>query len=401
MSGSGTVFRWRGRDSSGRKCQGTLRVESERAARVALHRKGIVMHSLRRQSPLSRQRQHLLEGESSDFLRQLAVAVEGGVPLLSALDMLQDTMRRAPSRALLQDLRRQVAAGTSLARALGDYPRVFDESTRMLIDAGEQAGAPGPMLLRAAQYREQSLRLRRRLRQAMLYPAVVIFIAAAVTAVLLLKVVPEFAALFADFGTELPAATRFVISLSAALAAAWLPGAALLAAAGAAAVLLWRHPALHCWRDRQLLRLPLAGPLLRKGAAARFCRVAGAALEAGVPAAEALRAAGRASANRALAAAANAASSRLAGGHSLHAALRAEAAILPPMVGSMAAVGEQSGQLPQMLNFIAGHCEEDAQVLAEQLVALLEPLVIALLGVLVGGLIVAMYLPVFQLGGIG
>ncbi len=399
--GGDTLFRWRGRDARGQKQGGVLRAESERAARVALHRRGIRTETLGRQASHSGRRHPSPPGrEVADFLRQLAVAMESRLPLLTALDMLQDTVGHPSLQSMLREIRREVTSGAGLARALGAYPNVFDESTRMLIAGGEQAGNPGPMLRRAVEYREESLRLRRRIRQAMLYPAIITAVAIVVSAVLLLKVVPKFALLFADFGTELPAATRFVIHLSEGLAAAWLPATALLAGAGAALTLAWRHPLLRGWRDRQLLRLPLLGSLLQKSAAARFCRMAGAALEAGMPAGEALRTAGNASANRALEIAAVTVSERLASGQSLHAALRQEMAILPPIVASMAAVGEQSGQLPEMLGFIAGRCEEDVQVLSGQLVALMEPLSIAVLGILAGGLIVAMYLPVFQLGGI-
>jgi len=400
VSGGGQ-FRWRGRDTSGQIHTGVLAAASERAARVALHRRGITVQTLRRQAHhFVRRRRPPPGAQAVNCLRQLAVAVDSGLPLLTALDMLQDAATHLSLRNMLKEIRQEVAAGSSLARALGAYPNVFDESTCQLIAGGEQSGNPGPMLRRAVEYWEESLRLRRRIRQAMLYPAVITIVAAVVTAVMLLKVVPKFALLFADFGTELPAATRLVIRLSEGLAAAWLPGAVLIAAAAAVFALAWQYPLLRGWRDRQLLRLPLAGPLLQKSAVARFCRVAGAALEAGMPAAEALQTAGSASANRALETAVAAVSERLIDGQSLYAALREETAILPPIVASMAAVGEQSGQLPQMLNLAAGRCEEDVQVLTGQLIALLEPLAIAILGVLAGGLIVSMYLPVFQLGGI-
>ena len=394
-------YHWRGhlRGATRQRRRGTITATSTDEARIRLYRQGIVATQVSSPPRLPWTRfARLSQNDMTALIKQLAATTGGGVPLLEGLEVLLEAADQPALERLLREVIEAVSSGGGLAAALARPPGHLDAPSQALIAAGERSGALAAMLRYAAIQREGARRLRHQLQRALSYPLALLGVALTVAALLLLEVVPRFVAIYDDFDAALPPATQAVIAASAWLGThLWQ----LLLGAPTAAILsclLCRHcpPLRHRWQRWQLA-LPLWGPTLRMAAAARFCRIVAAALGGGASLAQALAVAEQGCGHSIIDAGVKRLRARVEDGATLASALR-EAALFPRLLGRFAAAGERSGQLEMMLAQTADWCEEETTAAAQRLTALAEPVMIVLLGVLIGGLIIALYLPVFQLG---
>ncbi len=394
-----SVYLWQGTNHQGQVMQGELSAASPALARARLRRQGIIATRIRRKPRgLLHLGQRIRPRDIALFTRQLATLFQAGVPLLQSLEIIAEHFDQPLMRQLLASLKRDIEAGSSLASALRRHPRYFDPLYCNLVEAGEQAGALDNLLERIATYKEKSERLKARLHKAMVYPLAVIAVAIIVSSILLLKVVPQFQSLFAGFNAQLPLLTRAVISLSHFIQD---HGAGLLATClglGLGARLAFRRSSrLRDGLDASLLRLPLTGPLLHKAAVARLARTLATTFAAGVPLIQALEYAAGASGNNVHRQAVERIRLQVASGMQLNFAMRASG-VFPAMAIQMTAIGEESGTLDHLLEKVAVHYEAEVDNLVDSLASLMEPLIMVVLGSIVGALVLAMYLPIFQLG---
>lgn len=332
--------------------------------------------------------------------RQLATMLRAGVPLVQSFDIVADGLDKPGTAELLRAVRGDLAGGSGLSAALRKHPHCFDALYCHLVDAGEQAGALETMLDRVAAHQEKTQSLKAKVRKALTYPLAVIIVALVVTVILLIEVVPQFQEIFAGFGADLPPFTLFVIGLSEAMQAWWW--LAVLGMAGAAAGFAAARKRSQGFRrilDRLALKLPVVGGILAKSAIARYARTLATSFAAGVPLVEALNSVAGSAGNSVYQEAVSGLRDSVSTGQPLHAAMRG-AGLFPSMVVQMVAIGEEAGALDAMLDKSAAYYEEQVDLAVDNLTALMEPAIMAVLGILVGGLILAMYLPVFQLGAV-
>jgi len=330
------------------------------------------------------------------FTRQFSTMINAGLPLVQALDILAQQTDSPGLKKAVQETQYDVEAGNTLADALGQHPKVFSKLYVNMVAAGESGGLLDTILMRLATFLEKSEHLKRKVKGAMIYPAVVLSVAVMAIAVLLLFVIPVFETVFASFNTTLPLPTRIVIGLSRILQAYWW---AILAAAAGGFVLFKRWIATDMGRlqfDRILLRLPVLGPLIRKAAVSRFTRTLGTMLAAGVTILDGLEITARTAGNRVIHDAVMESRAAIAGGRSISEPLK-ETGVFPPMVTQMIHVGEETGDLDGMLSKIADFFDDEVDIAVDNLLKVLEPALIVILGSVVGGMIVAMYLPIFSL----
>ena len=394
-------FIWRGSDRQGKPTEGEISEASLALARARLRRQGIRPQTLRRKpKPLFGGRQRIRPGDIAIFTRQLATMVRSAIPLVQSLNVMAGSTGNAAMGEMIRKLRDDVAGGHGLADSLARRPEQFDSLYCSLVAAGESSGTLETMLDRLAGYREKSERLKAKIRKALTYPAAVVVVAIVVTGLLLTRVVPTFAETFAGFDAELPAFTLFVLGLSDLALAHWhTAGAMAMFAAGLLVHLPRRSPRFAALRQRALLRLPVFGPLLRNAAIARIARTLATLFRAGAPLTEALESVAEAAGNVIYAEAVRTIGEEVRNGQSLAGAIRG-ARLFPPMLEQLVGIGEESGALDDMLDRCAIFFEEDVESRVDRLTALLEPFIMALLGLLVGGLMVAMYLPIFRLGSV-
>lgn len=396
-------YYWQGIDWNGKTQRGwILAVERDQLRQHLLEHKII----LRQAIAVPRVLEQLLHPAQASvdhlqitrMLRELAILLEAGVPMLQAVEMLTGQTQHAGMRALLGGIRERVASGMPLSAALSAHQRHFDPLLTALVHAGEASGELTPLLQRIAQYRQQTAHLQNTVRRALFYPSVVLALAVVVTIALMIWVVPRFEALFADFGAELPRFTQAVIALSDQLRTM---GWTLLASAAAAIMLIGvlpRHSRrLAHWRDRVWLETPVAGRFIARAEIARFARTLAMMIRAGIPLTEALPAIAQTMHNRCYRQAVMVLCDGIRDGHSIAYAIR-RAKPFPQSLSQMVAVGEASGEVERMLEHVAKREENALNEAMTGFAHRIEPLVMALLGVLVGGLVLAMYLPVFQLG---
>ena len=331
--------------------------------------------------------------DSALFTRQLATMLSAGLPLLQSLELLAQGSDHKRLRSLILALAAQVNGGTSLASSLRKHPQVFDGLYCDLVDAGEQSGSLDASYQRIADYREKAQALQAKINKALVYPAAVIAVAVAVSALLLIYVVPQFATLFADFEAELPALTQFVIDLAARLEANFVQ---LLGALWLFKRAYAKHPALRDRIDSMALQLPIIGTILRQAAVARFARTLATTSEAGVALMKALECAAAATANARYRNAVLSMRDSVNSGMPIHVAMQ-NSGLFPTMAIQLVFIGEQAGSLEAMLTKVAAAYEQQVDNLVDHLTALLEPMIMVVIGVLVGGLIVVMYLPIFSL----
>jgi type IV pilus assembly protein PilC len=323
-----------------------------------------------------------------------------GVPLLQSFDIIGEGFDNPNMRKLVDDIKQEVASGNSLANSLRKKPQYFDDLYCNLVDAGEQSGALESLLDRVATYKEKTESLKAKIKKAMTYPIAVVVVAIIVSAILLIKVVPQFQSVFSSFGAELPAFTQFVIGISEVLQEWWF--IVLIAIIALAFGLREAHRRSEKFRDavdRGILKLPIVGDILYKSAVARYSRTLSTTFAAGVPLVEALDSVSGATGNVVFRTAVNKIKLDVSSGTQLNFSMRTTG-VFPSMAIQMAAIGEESGSLDAMLDKVASYYEEEVDNAVDNLTTLMEPMIMAVLGVLVGGLIIAMYLPIFQLGNV-
>ncbi len=400
-----TTYLWEGIDGNGQPSTGEISCRSPAIAKATLLRQGVTPSRLRRK-PKALPGLSLGRGgapkaaDIANFTRQVATMMQAGAPLLRSFDIIADGFSKPRMRQLVQAVRDSVAGGDSFAAALRKHPKHFGGLFCSLVDAGEQAGALETILDQIAGYQEKMESLKAKVKKAMTYPVAVILVALIVSGILLVEVVPRFEDVFSGFGAELPAFTQLVIAMSDWLQAWWLPLLIVLGAVGALLRLaVPRSPALRRQLDVLALKMPIAGGIIEMTVVARTARTLATTFAAGVPLIDALSSVAGAAGNRLFEEAILRIRDEVSAGHPLNQAM-ANTGRFPGMVVQMAMIGEEAGALDDMLAKAAAYYEEQVDNRVDNLTALMEPLIMAVLGVLIGGLIIAMYLPIFQLGAV-
>lgn len=398
----GNAYVWTGVDRLGRHTAGELDAGSPKAARAMLRRRGIAPKRIRRKRAPGagrwRGKRRVKPDDIALFSRQMATMLRAGVPLVQAFDVVAKSARSPGLAAVIKTVRQETAEGAPLTSGLAKFPAVFDDLYVSLVGVGEQSGALETMLERIATYQERTQSTRRKLAKAMTYPAVVVVAAAIVTSLLLIHVVPQFETVFAGVGADLPGFTRFVIGISDGLREEWpaLLAIGTLVVLGLATARR-RSRRFRVLRDRCVIKTPIAGDIVVKAAVARFARTLATSVAAGMPLVDALRAVVDTTGNVVFAQAIGRLRDEVAAGQPLAASMR-DCRVFPDMIVQMVAIGEESGSLDDMLARSAAHFEAQLDAAVDRLTALVEPLLMGVLGIVVGGLVIAMYLPVFQLG---
>ena len=397
MADAGTrTYAWRGTNRAGKRISGVTMAAGESAVRAELWRQGIVPSRVRRALPGGGGR--VSGGEITSATRQLATMIGAGIPLVQALDIIGNSQDTPAVKALMLGVKNDVEDGTSLSAALAKHPLHFDDLYVSLVAAGEQAGALEALLARIAAYREKAQGVRDKVRKALFYPAAVTVVALMVTIILLVFVIPEFESLFEGFGAELPALTLMVIGASEFVrSSGWVPG--LLIAVGAVGFVQARRrlPSVRRFLERATLRVPVVGPIVHMAATARYARTLAITFAAGTPLVQALEPVARATGNVVYEGAVLNIRDEVATGQQLRQAMKMSG-VFPTIATRMIGVGEESGALDEMAERVADFYEERLDNAVDGLSSLLEPLIMAVLGLIVGGLVVAMYLPVFRMG---
>jgi len=390
------TFQWEGRDRAGKTIRGEMRAQGEAIVNSALRRQGILVTKIAKRR--YRKGKKITDKDITLFTRQLSTMLRAGVPLLQAFDIVAKGSANASVSRLFTDIRADVETGTALSQAFRKYPLQFDSLFCNLVGAGEQAGILDDILDRLATYKEKMQAIRGKIKSALFYPAAVLVVAAIVVTVIMLFVVPSFKKVFEDFGANLPAPTMMVIAMSDFFVEYWYMIFGALGALGYFGMQAWkRSPQVRITFDRMILRAPIFGEVVRKGTIARWLRTLSTMFAAGVPLVEALDSVGGAAGNHVYLQATKKIQQEVSTGTSLTVAM-ANAQVFPNMVLQMSGIGEESGSLDAMLGKAADIFEREVDEAVASLSSLLEPMIMAILGVLIGGLVVAMYLPIFKLG---
>lgn len=396
-----STFVWEGKDRKGSIVKGELSGQNPALVKAQLRKQGINPTKVRKKGiSLGGTGKKIKPLDIALFARQMATMMKAGVPLLQSFDIIADGVEKPSMRKLVDELKQHVAAGNSFAAALRTKPAYFDDLFCNLVDAGEQSGALETLLDRVATYKEKTEALKAKIRKAMNYPIAVIVVAVIVTCILLIKVVPQFQEVFAGFGAELPAFTLFVIGISEGLQKWWF--IVLLGFVGAGYAFIQAKQRSEKFRDaldRAVLKAPIVGNIVYKASVARYSRTLSTTFAAGVPLVEALDSVAGATGNVVFRNAVNKVKQDVTSGMQLNFAMRSTN-VFPAMAVQMTAIGEESGALDGMLDKVASYYEAEVDNAVDGITALMEPLIMSVLGVLVGGLIIAMYLPIFQLGGV-
>ncbi|MGV7208659.1 type II secretion system F family protein [Oxalobacteraceae bacterium A2-2] len=393
-----SIFAWEGRDKSGKTVRGELRAGGVAVVNVTLRRQGIVVTRVRRTAYRSGKR--ISDKHITLFTRQLATMMKAGVPLLQAFDIIGKGHDSPSMSRLVMDLRSDIETGTSLNQAFRKFPLYFDPLFCHLVAAGEQAGILEEILARLAVYQEKTQAMKARIRSALAYPVAILAVAFVVTAVIMIWVVPAFKEVFKSFGASLPAPTLAVMAVSEFVVEYGCIIVGALAAGVALFLRAWRcYPPLQRAMDVIVLRLPVLGEVVRKATIARWTRTLSTMFAAGVPLVESLDSVGGASGNAVYQDATRRIQTEVSTGTSLTVAMQ-NAEVFPNMVTQMAAIGEESGALDAMLGKVADFYEQEVDEAVSSLSSLMEPMIMVILGVLIGGLVIAMYLPIFKLGSV-
>ncbi|OED44559.1 type II secretion system protein F [Endozoicomonas sp. (ex Bugula neritina AB1)] len=395
------TFLWNGKDKNGRKVKGEMQNISIALVKAELRKQGILSAKVRKKSiSLGTKGGKIKPLDIALFTRQLATMMKAGVPLLQSFDITSEGMEKPAMQDLIGKIKSDVSSGTTLADALKNHPEHFDDLYCSLVASGEQSGALETLLDRIATFKEKTEALKAKIKKAMNYPIAVVCIAIIVTGILLIKVVPQFEEVFQGFGAELPAFTQMVVGLSEFVQAYWLYAiASIIGGIFGLQRLLKKSKLARNRLDRLVLKLPIIGPILEKSAVARFGRTLATTFAAGVPLVDALDSVSGASGNIVFEEATKRIKEDVSTGQQLQFAMR-NASIFPSMAIQMVSIGEESGALDEMLDKVATFYEEEVDNMVEGLTSLMEPIIMSVLGVLVGGLIIAMYLPIFQLGAV-
>jgi type IV pilus assembly protein PilC len=391
------TFLWEGKDKRGKIIKGEIRASGEAVVNATLRRQGITVTKVKKQSSFA-SKGKITEKDITLFTRQLATMMKAGVPLLQAFDIVGKGHSNPQVSKLLADIKSDVETGSSLSASFRKYPLYFDNLFCNLVGAGEQAGILDTLLDRLATYKEKILAIKSKIKSALIYPISIIIVAFVITAVIMIFVIPAFKELFSSFGSELPAPTLIVMNISDIFVEWWW------AIFGSIGFGLWfffytwkRSEKMQHTMDRLMLKMPIFGDLIRKATIARFARTLSTMFAAGVPLVEALDSVAGASGNRVYYDATKRIQSEISTGTSLTVAMQ-NAQVFPNMVLQMTAIGEESGALDSMLSKVADFFEAEVDDAVAGISSLMEPVIMVVLGGLIGGLVIAMYMPIFKLG---
>lgn len=393
-------FNWEGKDKRGTRVKGKSLAPDESALRAELRRQGIAPSRIRKQSTAFQKGGKVKPEDIAVFSRQLATMLAAGIPMVQAFEIVGSGHEKPAMQKLILAIKSDIEGGTSLHESLAKHPLYFDDLYVNLVEAGEQAGALESLLDKIATYKEKTEALKKKVKKALFYPAAVLVVAIVVTLILLIFVIPQFESLFKGFGADLPAFTQMVINISRFVQAQGI-GIAVVVGAGIFTFSYFRKRSRKMREvlDRMMLRFPIIGPILNKSAIARYARTLSTMFAAGVPLVEALESVAGATGNIVYENAVLKMKDEVATGQRLQRAMESTG-LFPNMVVQMIAVGEESGSLDQMSGKVAQFYEEEVDNAVDSMSSLLEPLIMAILGVLVGGLVIAMYLPIFKLGAV-
>ncbi len=393
-------FTWEGVDRKGQRVRGKVLATSEAEVRADLRRQGVVPNRIRKQSQLFQNTQKITTGDIAIFSRQLATMMAAGIPLVQAFEIVGNGHENQAMQKLILDIKADVEGGSALHEALAKHPLYFDDLFVNLVEAGEQAGALETLLDKIATYKEKTEAIKKKIKKALTYPIAVLVVAIIVTIILLIFVIPAFEDLFTGFGADLPAFTRMVVDLSQFVRTqGWILAVGFGGAIFAFLYFKKRSRKMREALDRISLKLPIIGPILEKSAIARYARTLSTMFAAGVPLVEALESVSGATGNIVYENAVLEMRDEVATGQRLQQSME-NTELFPNMVIQMIAVGEESGQLDEMSGKVADFFEEDVDNAVDNMSSLIEPLIMAILGVLVGGLVIAMYLPIFKMGSV-
>ncbi|PHS66086.1 MAG: type II secretion system protein F [Thalassobium sp.] len=396
-------FTWEGINRRGQTIKGDMTGQNAAMVKALLRKQGVTPIKVRKSSQGlltigGTKKRKITSADITFFTRQMATMIKAGVPLVQSFDIVADGIDNPSMKELIFGIRDSVSAGNDFASALKQYPEYFDNLTCNLVESGEQAGALETMLDKVAIYKEKTELLRKKIKKALMYPLVTLAIAFVVTLILLIKVVPTFQDMFESFGSELPAPTQFVVYLSDTAQEYYIQVFAILLILGISfGQAMKRSPAFRDGFERFTLKVPVFGDLIRKAAVARFARVLSTTFAAGVPLVEALESVAGAVGNVVYKEAVLKIRDEVSSGQQMHFAMRSTG-VFPNMVVQMTSIGEESGALDAMLDKAATYFEEEVDNAVDGMTAMLEPMVMAFLGVVIGGLIIAMYMPIFQMG---
>jgi len=389
-------YLWEGRDRHGKVIKGEMRAGGEAVVNVTLRRQGIIVTKVKQRRIGKGGR--VTEKDVTLFTRQMATMMKAGVPLLQSFDIVGKGHSNPAVARLLLEIKTEVETGSSLAAAFRKHPLHFDALFCNLVQAGEQAGILETLLERLATYKEKILAIKAKIKAALFYPIAIIVVAFVITAVIMIFVIPAFKEVFSNFGADLPAPTLFVMAVSDTFVKYWYLIFGALGGGVYGFFALWKRSVpVQVFMDRLMLRIPVFGDLVKKSTIARWTRTLSTMFAAGVPLVEALESVGGASGNYVYYAATKEIQRKVSTGTSLTTAMQ-ESNVFPSMVVQMVSIGEESGALDSMLSKVADFFEAEVDDAVEALSSLMEPLIMVVLGVLIGGMVIAMYLPIFKLG---
>jgi type IV pilus assembly protein PilC len=391
------VFTWEGKDKKGKLLKGEIRASGEAVVKTTLRRQGITVVKVKKQSSFA-SKGKVTDKDITLFTRQLATMMKSGVPLLQAFEIVGKGHSNPAVAKLLSDIKADVETGSSLSASFRKYPLYFDNLYCNLVGAGEQAGILDTLLERLATYKEKILGIKSKIKSALVYPISIIVVAFGITAVIMIFVIPSFKQLFAGFGADLPAPTMIVMNISDIFVEWWW------AIFGSIGFAFWfffytwkRSEKMQHTMDRLILKLPIFGELIRKATLARFARTLSTMFAAGVPLVEALDSVAGASGNKVYFDATKKIQSEISTGTSLTTAMQ-NSQVFPNMMLQMTAIGEESGSLDSMLSKVADFFEAEVDDAVAAISSLMEPVIMVVLGTLIGGLVIAMYMPIFKMG---
>ncbi|QEY51567.1 type II secretion system F family protein [Legionella longbeachae] len=394
------TFHYTGVNKASQKINGDIEARSLALAKVELRRQGIIISKIiKKRSPiLKRNSRKVKSSDITVFSRQLATMIESGIPLVQSFDIVAKGQTNTRIKELIEQIKHDVETGLTLSEALKKHPSHFNDLFCNLVDAGEKSGSLDIMLNKIATYKEKIETIKKKIKKALTYPMAVIVVALIVTAGLLIFVVPQFEALFKGFGADLPMMTKTVVELSKFFQSYWYLIFGSLIGIVYAFIYAVKHSSQFAQNvDKTLLKIPVIGPIIEKAAIARFARTLSITFAAGLPLVEALKSVAGATGNIIFSNATNKIRDEVSTGQQMNKAME-NTQLFPNMVIQMVAIGEESGALERMLSKVADFYEEDVDNAVDSLSSLLEPIIMTILGVLVGGLVVSMYLPIFKLG---
>ncbi|MFQ5581908.1 MAG: type II secretion system F family protein [Mariprofundaceae bacterium] len=394
------IFTWTAKTRQGQDKSGEMDVANKDIAMATLRRQGLIDIKVKKK-PIEIELfpEKVTDKDITVFFRQLSTMINAGLPLVQCFELAERGGEKKSMVKLLKDVRQSLEGGSPLGETLRKFPKEFDRLTCSLVEAGEQGGILDTILLRLCTYKEKAMALKGKIKSAMVYPVAIVVVAFIVTAILMIFVIPVFGEMFADFGADLPAPTKLAMAISDAFVEFWYLVVGLPVALVFAVRAIYQTPQGRYQIDKLLLNLPVIGDVLRKAAVARFCRTFSTLVAAGVPILEGLDTVAETSGNVVIEEVILQSKESISQGQTLTAPLESSG-VFPVMVTQMISIGEQTGSLEDMLSKIADFYEEEVDTAVDNMTALMEPFIMAFLGIVIGGLVISMYLPIFQMASI-